>query len=104
MDMVPVPPSPAAGNLYIYIPDGKEGAMEDRRKSSRMSVDCSAKITTSKGSMEGGVKNVSSTDAFIQCKKALSVMKRCLLKITLPNGHVGEFRVGLAGFRRKFKA
>jgi len=102
-----LPSSPISGSgkpIYIYIPDGKEGVMEDRRKSSRMSVDCSAKITTSKGSMEGEVKNVSSTDAFIQCKEPLSVMKRCLLKITLPNGHVEEFRVGLAGFRRKFKA
>ena len=66
--------------------------MEDRRKSSRISVDWSAKITTSEGSMEGEVKNVSSTGAFIQCEKPLSAKKRCLLKINLPNGYVDEFR------------
>ena len=58
--------------------------MEDRRKSSRMSVDWSAKIITSEGFMEGKVKNVSSTGAFIQCEKPLSEKKRCFLKINLP--------------------
>jgi Tfp pilus assembly protein PilZ len=66
--------------------------MEDRRKSSRMSVDWSVMITTREGSMEGEVKNVSSTGAFIQCEKPLSAKQRCRLKINLPNGHVEEFR------------
>ena len=66
--------------------------MEDRRKSSRMSVDWSAKIITSEGFMEGKVKNVSSTGAFIQCEKPLSEKKRCFLKINLPSGQVEEFR------------
>ena len=66
--------------------------MEDRRKSARMSVDWSAKITTSEDSMEGRVKNVSSSGAFIQCEKSLSAKKRFLLRINLPSGQVQEFR------------
>ena len=57
-----------------------------------MSVDWSAKIITSEGFMEGKVKNVSSTGAFIQCEKPLSEKKRCFLKINLPSGQVEEFR------------
>jgi Tfp pilus assembly protein PilZ len=57
-----------------------------------MSADWPVKITTSKGSMEGEVKNVSSTTAFIQCEKPLSAKKRCLLNINLPSGQVEEFR------------
>jgi Tfp pilus assembly protein PilZ len=66
--------------------------MEDRRRNARMSVDWSVKITTAEESMEGEVKNVSSTGAFIQCEKPLNANKRCLLKINLPSGHVEEFR------------
>jgi hypothetical protein len=66
--------------------------MEDRRKSSRKSVDWSVKISTSEGSMEGKVKNVSSTGAFIQCENPLSAKKTCRLKINLPSGQVEEFR------------
>ena len=66
--------------------------MDDRRKSFRMSVDWSAKITTSEDTMEGRVKNVSSLGAFIQCEKPLSAKKRFLLRINLPSGQVEEFR------------
>jgi len=57
-----------------------------------MTVDWSVKITIAEESMEGKVKNVSSTGAFIQCEKPLSAKKRCRLKINLPGGHLEEFR------------
>ena len=66
--------------------------MEDRRRSSRTGADWPVKITTLEDSMEGRVKNVSSSGAFIQCEKPLSAKKRFLSRINLPSGQVQEFR------------
>lgn len=66
--------------------------MEDRRTSSRTNADWPVKITTPEDSMEGEVKNVSSTGAFIQCEKPLNAKEKCVLKIELPRGRgVVEF-------------
>jgi Tfp pilus assembly protein PilZ len=64
--------------------------MEDRRASFRMSVDWPVKITTPEESMEGKVRNVSSTGAFIQCEKPLSAKEKCLLMIELPRFETQE--------------
>ena len=58
--------------------------MEERRTSSRTSVDWPVKITTPEDSMEGEVQTVSSTGAFILCGKPLNPKKKCLLMIELP--------------------
>lgn len=64
--------------------------MEDRRASSRKNVDWPVKIATPENSMEGEVKNVSSTGAFIQCEKPLKPKDTCSLKIDLPGGRTQE--------------
>ena len=60
--------------------------MEDRRGSSRTNADWPVKITTSEESMEGQVRNVSSTGSFIQCGKPLSAKEKCRLIMELPKG------------------
>ncbi len=64
--------------------------MEEKRGSSRTSADWPVKITTSEGSTEGEVRNVSSTGAFIQCEKPLSAKEKCLLMIELPRFETQE--------------
>jgi len=66
--------------------------MEDRRGSFRTSADWPVKITTSEDSMEGEVKNVSSTGALIHCTKPLNPNETCSLKIELPGGRTQEIQ------------
>ena len=66
--------------------------MEERRTSSRTSVDWPVKITTPEDSMEGEVKNVSSTGALIHCTKPLSPEEKCLLMIEFPLGRTQEIQ------------
>jgi len=66
--------------------------MEDRRESSRTSADWPVKITTPGDSMEGEVKNVRSTGAFIQCEKPLSAKEKCRLIMKLPKGRTQEIQ------------
>ncbi len=58
--------------------------MEEKRGSSRTSADWPVKITTPEESMEGEVRNVNSTGAFIHCEKLLEAKEKCLLMIELP--------------------
>ena len=64
--------------------------MEERRTSSRTSVDWPVKITTPEDSMEGEVRNVSATGAFIQCEKPLSAKEKCRLIMEMPIGRMAE--------------
>ena len=69
--------------------------MEERRTSSRTSVDWPVKITTPEDSMEGEVQNVSSTGAFILCGKPLNPKETCSLKIEMPGGRTQEIDAGV---------
>jgi Tfp pilus assembly protein PilZ len=64
--------------------------MEDRRSSFRIWADWPVKIITSQDSMEGEVKNVSSTGVFIQCEKPLNTKEKCLLIMELPKSRLAE--------------
>jgi len=66
--------------------------MEEKRSSSRTGADWPVKIITSESSMEGKVRNVSSTGAFIQCEKPLSAEEKCLLMIELPRFETQEIQ------------
>jgi len=66
--------------------------MGDKRTSSRTSANWLVKITTPEESMEGKVRNVSSTGAFIQCEKPLNPKETCILKIELPIDRKQEIR------------
>jgi CheY-like chemotaxis protein len=79
-------------NLNHLLIDKKGGIMEDRRTSFRMNVDWPVKITTSEDSMEGEVKNASSTGALIHCTKPLSPEEKCLLMIELPSSPALEIQ------------
>ena len=64
--------------------------MEERRTSSRTRADWGVKITTPGSSMEGEVRNVSSTGAFIVCEKPLRAKEKCRLIMEMPKGRTAE--------------